>query len=170
MKRDLGAGAVDEERQVSENSPIEPLLYGSYERALDAKGRFNLPFRFRKKDLGKEEEPPRFMITEDPQGVVSLMTRERYEQSLQGALKQGRGRDQWHFLRWLATHSQEVPLDSQGRVAVPQKYLERIGAGKRLLVLGVGKRMELWEPKRFEAMQTATGSPADEFFEVFYQD
>jgi MraZ protein len=161
--------AVNEERQAPDSSTPEPLLYGSYERALDAKGRFNVPFRFRKKDLGKEEEPPRFMITEDPQGVVSLMTRECYEESLQGALKQGRGRDQWHFLRWLATHSQEVPLDSQGRVAVPQKYLDRIGAGKRLLVLGVGKRMELWEPTRFESMQEATGKPGDEFFEVFYE-
>ena len=38
----------------------DPIFFGSYERALDDKGRFNVPFRFRKKDLAKEEEPPRF--------------------------------------------------------------------------------------------------------------
>lgn len=155
--------------QQEHNSTTEPLLYGSYERALDAKGRFNVPFRFRKKELKKEEEPPRFMITEDHQGVVSLMTCAEYEQALARAKALGRGRDQWTFLRWLATHSQEVQLDSQGRVAIPQKYLERVGAEKRLLVMGVGTRMELWEPGRFEAVQAATGSPTEEYFEEFYQ-
>ncbi len=161
--------AVNEDRRTAATLSAEPLLYGSYERALDAKGRFNVPFRFRKKDLGKEEEPPRFMITEDSHGVVSLMTVERYEEMLQGALAAGSGRAQLQFLRWLATHSQEVPMDSQGRVAVPQKYLERIGTGKRILVLGMGKRMELWEPDRHAAQQDATGKPPEDFFEVFYR-
>ncbi len=162
-------GAVGDERQEPEGGGQDTLLYGSYERALDAKGRFAVPFRFRKKELGGEEEPPRFMITEDPNGVVSLMTLARYKEALQGALAQNRGRDTWHFMRWLATHSHEVVLDAQGRVAVPQRYLERIGAQKRLLVLGVGNRMELWEPDRFEAVQQVSGNPPEEFFEVFYQ-
>jgi len=160
---------VNEERQAAAAGPTEPLLYGSYERALDAKGRFNVPFRFRKKDLGKEEEPPRFMITEDSHGVVSLMTVARYEEMLARALEAGSGRAQMQFLRWLATHSQEVPMDSQGRVAVPQKYLDRIGGGKRILVLGMGRRMELWDPQRHLALEDAGGSPSEEFFEVFYR-
>jgi MraZ protein len=160
---------VSDERQSGVPGAQEPLLYGSYERALDDKGRFNVPFRFRKKDLAPEEEPPRFMITEDPQGVVSLMTCLQYEESLERTKQLGRGRELWNFLRWLATHSQEVQMDAQGRVAVPQRYLERIGAGKRVLVLGVGDRMELWEPGRYEAVQTASGSPTEEFFEEFFQ-
>jgi MraZ protein len=160
---------VTEERQTAAAGSTEPLLYGSYERALDAKGRFNVPFRFRKKDLGNEEEPPRFMITEDSHGVVSLMTIENYEEMLQGALAAGSGRSQLQFLRWLATHSQEVPMDSQGRVAVPQKYLDRIGAAKRILVLGMGRRMELWEPGRHAAQQEVAGSPPEDFFEIFYR-
>ena len=160
---------MNEEGQIPAAGQAEPLLYGSYERALDDKGRFNVPFRFRKKELGKEEEPPRFMITEDSQGVVSLMTRDRYEEMLKRALEAGSNRSQLQFVRWLANHSQEVPMDSQGRVAVPQKYLERIGADKRILVLGMGKRMELWDPQRNALQQDATGSPSEEFFEIFYK-
>jgi len=161
---------MSDELQVPEGQAADSLLFGSYERSLDAKGRFNVPFRFRAKEAGKEDEPVRFMITEDAQGVVSLMTRDNYETSLRSALKLRRGREQWHFVRWLATHSQPVQLDGQGRVAIPQKYLERIGAKKRLLVVGVGKRMELWDPARITSVQTATGDPAEEFFDVFYQD
>lgn len=156
------------ERQAASGQP-EPLLFGSYERALDAKGRFNVPFRFRKKDLGKEEEPPRFMIVEDSHGVVSLMTVPRYEEMLEGTLAAGSGREQLQFLRWLATHTQEVPMDAQGRVAVPQRYLETMGARKRILVLGMGKRMELWEPGRHAALEQATGSPSEDFFTTFYR-
>ncbi len=160
---------MSDQRQDSAPDARDPLLYGSYERALDSKGRFNVPFRFRKKDLAPEEEPPRFMVTEDPQGVVSLMTCSQYEESLERTKQLGRGRELWNFLRWLATHSQEVQMDGQGRVAVPQRYLDRIGARKRLLVLGVGDRMELWEPGRYDAVQTASGSPTEEFFEEFFQ-
>ena len=146
----------------------EPMLYGHYERALDSKKRFNLPFRFREKDLVGEDEPPRLMITQDRDGVVSLMTCRQYADGLARVKEQQKGADQRSFLRWLAKHSQEVPLDSQGRVAVPQAYLDTIGAKKRLLILGVGTRMELWEPARYTAEQNRVGSPSADCFEAFY--
>ena len=156
-------------QQNNAGSVREPMLFGHYERALDSKGRFNLPFRFRQKDLGKEEEPPRFMIFQDRHDVVSLMTTAQYEASLVNARHRGSGQEQRTFLRWLATHSQEVSLDGQGRVAVPQQYLDTIGAKKRVLVLGVGPRMELWEPERYQVTEDAAGDPDDKFFEGFYE-
>ena len=146
----------------------ERMLYGHYERALDSKNRFNLPFRFREKDLVGEDEPPRLMITQDQQGVVSLMTCRQYADSLARVKNRQKGDDQRRFLRWLAKHSQEVPLDSQGRVAVPQAYLDTIGATKKMLILGVGTRMELWEPSRYQSEQDAAGNPSADCFEAFY--
>jgi len=159
---------VNEAQQDRVEVAEEPTLYGHYERSLDSKKRFNLPFRFREKDLVGEDEPPRLMITQDKEGVVSLMTCRQYAEALARVKQQQKGRDQRSFLRWLAKHSQEVPLDSQGRVAVPQSYLDTIGAKKRLLILGVGTRMELWEPRRYEAEQDAVGSPSSDCFEAFY--
>jgi len=146
----------------------ERMLYGHYERALDSKNRFNLPFRFREKDLVGEDEPPRLMITQDRHGVVSLMTCRQYNDSLARVKNRQKGVDQRWFFRWLAKHSQEVPLDSQGRVAVPQSYLDTIGATKKMLILGVGTRMELWEPGGYQAEQDAAGSPSADCFEAFY--
>ena len=146
----------------------ERMLYGHYERALDSKNRFNLPFRFREKDLVGEDEPPRLMITRDQQGVVSLMTCRQYAVSLARIRNRQKGVDQRRFLRWLAKHSQEVPLDSQGRVAVPQDYLDAIGATEKMLILGVGTRMELWEPGRYQSEQDAVGNPSADCFEAFY--
>ncbi len=159
---------MNEAQQDRVDAVEEPMLYGHYERALDSKKRFNLPFRFREKDLVGEDEPPRLMITEDKEGVVSLMTCRQYTESLARVKLQQKGADQRAFLRWLAKHSQEVPLDSQGRVAVPQAYLDTIKAKKRLLILGVGNRMELWEPSRYDAVQDDVGSPSTDCFEAFY--
>lgn len=159
---------VDQAQQDKLERVDELMLYGHYERALDSKNRFNVPFRFREKDLVREEEPPRLMITRDQKGIVSLMTCRQYAENLARVQQRQKGEDQRRFLRWLAKHSQELLLDKQGRVAVPQAYLDAIGAERRLLVLGMGNRMELWDPDRYDAEQQTAGAPAAECFETFY--
>jgi MraZ protein len=159
---------VNEAQQDRVATAEEPMLYGHYERSLDAKKRFNLPFRFREKDLVGEDEPPRLMITQDKEGIVSLMTCRQYEENIKRVKARMKGVDQRNFLRWIARHSQPVPLNSQGRVAVPGPYLDTIGAGKRLLILGVGTRMELWDPASYDAEQDAVGAPSSDCFEAFY--
>lgn len=147
----------------------EPFFFGSYERALDDKGRFNVPFRFRKKDLAKEEEPPRFVIFEDPDGVVSLLTMEQYVRSMQEIMGMDVDEERDDFLRWMADHSQEVPMDSQGRVAVPASYLERIGVTRRLKVRGMVNRMELTRPAEEEGGATEAKAPPRKYFKRFFR-
>ena len=36
-------------------------------------------------------------------------------------------------------------------------------------LLGVGPRMELWEPERYQVTEDAAGDPDDKFFEGFYE-
>jgi len=160
-------GTLNEEPAEATVGTPELQMYGSYERALDDKGRFSFPMSFRAKEPGKEEEPLRFMIAEDHEGVVSLMTCAQYEKSLQAVQQLGTGQDEWDFRRWLAAHSQAVQTDSQGRVTIPQKYLEKIGARKRLLILGAITRIELWDPDRWDQRQAAAGKPAEKYIRAF---
>lgn len=154
--------------QATAYSTSEPSFYGSYERALDDKGRFNVPFRFRKRDLAKEEEPPRFMIVEDTEGVVSLLTYGQYEDSMEQIMRMDEDDERDEFLRWMARHSQEVPMDSQGRVAVPARYLERIGAERRVQVLGMVNRMELQAPTG-EGDDVKATTPPRKYFKRFFR-
>lgn len=146
---------------------LEPSFYGSYERALDNKGRFNVPFRFRKRDLAQEEELPRFMIIIDPDGIVSLLTHSQYERSMDQIMGMDEDEERDDFLRWMARNSQMAPMDSQGRVAVPGRYLEKIGATKRLLVLGMVNRMELTLPVGDEDAAAAAAPPPRKYFKRF---
>ncbi|MEZ4388461.1 MAG: hypothetical protein R3D98_12995 [Candidatus Krumholzibacteriia bacterium] len=147
----------------------EPFFFGSYERALDDKGRFNVPFRFRKKDLAKEEEPPRFVIFEDPDAIVSLLTMEQYVRSMQEIMAMDADEERDEFLRWMADHSQEVPMDSQGRVAIPSTYLERIGVTRRLKVRGMVNRMELTRPAEEAGADAVVKAPPRKYFKRFFK-
>jgi division/cell wall cluster transcriptional repressor MraZ len=150
-------------------SPMEPFFFGSYERALDDKGRFAVPFRFRRQDLAKEEEPPRFVIFEDPEGIVSMLTFDQYVRSMQQIMAMEADEERDEFLRWMADHSQEVPMDSQGRVAIPGAYLERIGVNKRVRVRGMVNRMELTRPIDQAAAEQASAAPPRKYFKRFFK-
>jgi MraZ protein len=53
---------------------------------------------------------------------------------------------QRNFLR----NSLEVELDSLGRCLIPKKLLEYAGLSKDAVLVGLGNRLELWEPNRYE--------------------
>ncbi|MBD3219697.1 hypothetical protein GF314_00520 [bacterium] len=160
--------AVSDDATTSSN-PMEPFFFGSYERALDDKGRFAVPFRFRRQDLAKEEEPPRFVIFEDPDGIVSLLTFDQYVRSMQQIMAMDADEERDEFLRWMADHSQEVPMDSQGRVAIPAAYLERIGISKRVKVRGMVNRMELVRPTEAAEAEQAGAAPPRKYFKRFFE-
>jgi len=157
------------EQQVGSTNISEPFFFGSYERALDDKGRFNVPFRFRRKDLGKEEEPPRFVIFRDPDDIVSLLTFDQYVHSMQEIMAMEEDEERDDFLRWMADHSQEIPMDSQGRVAVPGAYLACIGVAKRLKVRGMVNRMELTRPDGEVDEAEASKRPPRKYFKRFFK-
>jgi MraZ protein len=53
---------------------------------------------------------------------------------------------QRNFLR----NSIEVELDSLGRFLIPKKLLDYAGLGKDAILVGLGNRLELWEPTKYE--------------------
>ena len=46
--------------------------------------------------------------------------------------------------------SDEVKLDGQGRVTIPQRLRESVGIDKDVVVLGVRDRMEIWDRETYE--------------------
>ncbi len=130
---------------VTTASPAELKFFGSHERALDSAGRFAVPFRTRK-DVAKEEEFPRFFVYEDPDGVICLLTYEQYERSTELVMEMEEGDERDDFFRWLADHSEEVPVDKQRRVTLPKTYIKLLGLDGRIRMRGMINRIELSRP------------------------
>jgi DNA-binding transcriptional regulator/RsmH inhibitor MraZ len=94
---------------------------------------------------------------------------EQYVRSMQEIMAMGVDEERDDFLRWMADHSQEVPMDSQGRVAVPVAYLERIGVTRRLKVRGMVNRMELTRPAEEGGEAVEAKTPPRKYFKQFFR-
>lgn len=127
-----------------------------YERAVDAKGRFNLPFRFRRTMPGPEDE--KYMITLGPDGALALMPYPVWLESFNRTQTGPASAEQRRFKRMMSRNSHEVTPDSQGRIAVPSRYLVSAGIDRKVVVIGVGNYMELWAP---EALPDVGESPLE---------
>ncbi len=125
------------------------MFRGQFKYSIDAKGRVSIPAKLRKQVSSESNDT--FVMT---QGVVKCIEvypldewkvfEERLLQLNQFEPKQAR------FTRMLLQHASEDNLDSQSRILVPQKLIEYAGIEKEVLILGVLKKIELWNPAIYE--------------------
>lgn len=140
-------------------------FHGSHSRAVDAKGRFNLPFKFLRGGSGPEEE--KFVISKGADGSLSLLPHSVWLANF-NRLRQGEPGPQLRaYLRRMSTSSTVVEPDSQGRVAVSRDILAEFGIDKKIAIVGMGNYMELWDPETLETVNAqgeGDGAFNDEFF------
>jgi len=143
-----------------------PCFHGSYPRAVDGKGRFNLPFRFRRSGSAAGDE--RYVACEGPDGLLTLFPYGEWLRTFE-RLRQGPGSPERRAqLRRLSHASRVLEPDEQGRVTIPQEFLAPAEIQGRVLVVGMGHYMELWDPERFARTQEAAPAPDPGFTEGFY--
>lgn len=49
--------------------------------------------------------------------------------------------------------AEEVALDSQGRIRIPQPLMREAGLVKDAVLVGMGRKFEIWDQARFEALE-----------------
>jgi MraZ protein len=120
-------------------------LLGTHSYSLDPKGRVSLPARFR------EAFDEGLWLTVGQDRCLYCFPRAEWERraSEVGAspLSDTDGRA---FARLFFASADEVRLDGQGRVTIPQRLREAVGIRKDVVVLGVRDRMEIWDRAEFE--------------------
>lgn len=152
------------------NSGLTPdptfCFHGSYERAVDAKGRFNLPFRFRRGGGPADDE--QYVVTKGPDGNLSLFPREEWEKAFNRIRSQSSSKEWRARVRQISDSSAKLDPDSQGRVMIPAAFLEQAGVARRVKVVGMGHYMELWEPEMFALSQKELEEPDEQFMDDFF--
>ena len=125
-------------------------LLGTHSYSLDPKGRVSLPARFR------EAFDEGLWLTVGQDRCLYCFPRAEWERraSEVGAspLSDTNGRA---FARLFFASADEVRLDGQGRVTIPQRLRETVGIRKDVVVLGVRDRMEIWDRAEFERYRDA---------------
>ncbi|MDD6102035.1 MAG: division/cell wall cluster transcriptional repressor MraZ [Clostridiales bacterium] len=133
------------------------MFTGKYNHSIDTKGRIIVPAKF-KKNIG--EEP---VVSLGIDGCLDIYPRDRWEafveslDSLPGNLSKVR-----NIRRALMANSTECEIDKQGRILIPQWLREKVGLDKEAVFVGVGKKIELWNKEKFEAIDLSDTESLEE--------
>lgn len=134
---------------------------GEYNHTLDAKGRLIVPAKFRDK-LGEE-----FVITKGMDGCLFVFGEDEWEQfELKLSELPMMNKEARQFTRYFLAGASSVEVDKTGRILIPQVLREFAAITKEAVLVGVGKRVEIWSKERWEG--TASYEDVDDLARNMY--
>jgi len=143
-------------------------FYGRFRLKLDAKGRVTLPSIYRRA-LPAEEESW-LVLRKGSEPFVQVIPQGTWDSVVQtrpGGGASSRAGKQW-ARRKEYSEVELVSMDPKGRLTVPQELLAHGDVTKDVLVLGVGKHMELWNPDTYFALEKDHESDGGEIDDLLY--
>ncbi|MCR5370730.1 MAG: division/cell wall cluster transcriptional repressor MraZ [Clostridium sp.] len=120
------------------------MYMGRFDHTIDAKGRMNVPSRFRD-ELGDE-----FVITQGLDGCIAvydLTEWQKFEERLK-TLPQT-DPDARKYIRFSLSCAYPCEVDKQGRILIPTPLREYAKLTKDVVVSGALDKVEIWDKDRF---------------------
>ena len=137
---------------------------GEYTNSLDQKNRLSVPVKYRKSlDAANNKT---FVICKGFDLNLLLYPVEEWKVVEKQLISLSSIRDTHrNFIRNIVRHANYVRYDSQGRIAIPDILLKYSNINKDVLVIGMLKKIELWDPNTLDKFESNNGSLNDEDFE-----
>lgn len=129
---------------------MEREFFGTYNPRMDDKGRITLPARYR------SEFKPGVVVMRGQDHCLYLLTPDGFTEfaatAINAPITDPRLRG---FQRYMLANTDKQEPDSQGRITVPARMREYAGLSKDVSVVGVGRRMEIWDTGEWTAYEAA---------------
>jgi len=124
---------------------------GSYNLSIDVKGRIAIPTRFR--DEIDQLSSGNLVITYDPDECLFIYTTPEWDELQRYLVKLSTlNRKVRKVQRNYIGNAADCEMDSQGRVLIPANLREKAGLVKKSVLVGVGKKFELWDEEKWKAV------------------
>ena len=134
------------------------MLYGRFEYNIDAKGRIFIPVKLREK-LGNS-----FVAATVLDPCISLYSTDEWDGLLE-KLTAAPMAETRKLLRKVTESAEDVTLDAQGRILLSKPLLVRAQLEKPALIIGAGRRAEIWNPEVYQqVMADRTDEKTEEAF------
>ncbi|MBO6270877.1 MAG: division/cell wall cluster transcriptional repressor MraZ [Clostridium sp.] len=124
-------------------------MLGQYDHTIDAKGRIIIPAKFREQ-MGDD-----FVITKGLDHQLFVYAPDEWNlfeaklRALPISNPQAR-----KLSRFFLVGASDVTVDKQGRITLPMQLREFAGITKDVLLAGVGNHLEIWNPDRYNELNT----------------
>ena len=131
------------------------MFTGDSTHTLDPKNRVFVPKRFQD-ELGRDADGQQIaVLTRGFEGCLFLFSKPGFEQVLARLTTQPFGGEQLRTMqRLFFSNVHETPLDSSGRVLLPEKLRKYASIDKEVVMVGVADRAEIWDRTRWERFQS----------------
>ena len=131
------------------------MFIGEYHHQIDDKGRMAIPTKFRP-DLVKGA-----VVTRGLDSSLFLLPMEEWgklAEKLAGLpLGQANSRA---FARLMLAGAMDVTFDKQGRFVIPEYLRQYAGIAKKVVIVGVHTRLEIWDEDTWNSYRTSTEEEA----------
>ena len=137
---------------------------GEYNNALDEKNRLNIPAKFRKALDPVNDRT--FVLTRGFDQCLLLYPLNEWQEveAQLGHLSSIRIRDR-NFVRSITRHATPVQYDGQGRIQIPDVLIDFSEIEKNVSVIGMIKKIELWDPAVLNEQDKHGSSVVDKDFD-----
>ncbi|WP_033159793.1 division/cell wall cluster transcriptional repressor MraZ [Mycoplasmoides alvi] len=136
------------------------MFLGTYEHSLDSKNRISLPSRLRAKISSS------VVISKGFDGCLEVRTPEEFESYAQSLSKlSNTHKDSRLIIRQIFANSIDIELDASNRILIPVNLLKEANLKKDLVIIGVGKKMEIWDKNAYEKFKSESDSTFEEVAE-----
>jgi len=141
---------------------------GSYQHTLDPKGRVFIP----KKILAQvaPNEPRQFTITRGFERCLTLFTQSAWDVHVSLIQKQAQGEKQVRdFKRILFSLAVTQPIDSSGRILIPENLRQQAGLRREVMFVGMEDTVEVWDAETWKSYSTEVSSDFEKQGEKVFQ-
>ena len=146
------------------NNILYQSFTGEFNNSIDEKSRMNIPAKFRK--LLDPVNKKTFVLTRGFDQCLLLYPLNEWKEveAQLSQLSSIRSRDR-DFVRSITRHATPVQYDAQGRIQIPDSLIHFSGITKDVSVIGMIKKIELWDPLILKNRENKTFDIADQDFD-----
>jgi MraZ protein len=124
------------------------LFLGEHRHALDAKGRVIFPARMRA-DLGAQ-----VVLQKGIEACLYVLPPDEWDRQVQRVTElPTTNPDARRYARHFFSQASSERIDAQGRLTIPQTYREYAGLDRDVVIVGTGRRVEIWDAARWESQR-----------------
>jgi len=119
---------------------------GEFYNTIDQKNRLSIPVKYRKSLSPSNDKT--FVLTRGFDTCLSLYPLDEWKlvENQLSSLSSIKGKHR-NFIRSIVRYANYVKYDSQGRIQIPESLLDYANIKKNITVIGVIKKIELWDKK-----------------------
>jgi MraZ protein len=125
-------------------------LTGTYSRTIDQEYRLAVPKRLREQfSKGKLSH---LYLAPGTERSLALYAPEAFDRLAQKLADRSTNRANFrNYLRLFYARAEEVPLDGQGRIRIPERLYQLADLGREVILLGVHDHAEIWNTEHWNA-------------------